>query len=234
MIDFGFLTAWKSKAMALQASCTTDSDSECRDETIALHLKLIAILSILFAGALGIALPLLGKKLMVLKTDGPFFTIVKAFAAGVILATGFVHILPNATAALTDSCLPDFPWQDFPFSGCIAMLAALCTLMVDVLGTEYYEKKQAKEREETQEDIGATPSDAVVNDKDTKNMHVVGIHAHAASHSHILPSGMYDDSIWATFIYVFTACVHMKCWDALISGGESEEHNGFTKHKWFE
>ena len=150
--------------MVLQASCSSESNSDCRDETMAFHLKMIAILSILFAGALGIALPLLGRKLMSLNTDGPYFLLVKAFAAGVILATGFVHILPDASDALTDSCLPDYPWQDFPFSTFIAMLAALGTLMVDVMGTEYYENKHTRKQEVME--IIETPSNDVLDDKD--------------------------------------------------------------------
>jgi zinc transporter 1/2/3 len=194
LIDFGvFWTVWTSKVMALQAGCSSESNSDCRDEDMAFRLKMVAIVSILLAGAFGIALPLLGRRLMALNTDGPCFVLIKAFAAGVILATGFVHILPDATDALTDSCLPDYPWQDFPFSGFIAMMAALGTLMVDVMGTEYYEKKHTREREEevkAEESIDShSPNDAV-DSQDTRNMHVVGVHAHAAAHSHNLESGM--------------------------------------------
>ena len=179
----------------MSISCGSQSDSDCRDAAGALHLKLGAIAGILITGACGVTLPLLGKRLTIFKTDGPYFMVAKAFAAGVILATGFVHMLPDATEALTDSCLPDFPWTKFPFSGCIAMLAALGTLMVDVMGTEYYERKHAKEqfddfnRSRDQQD-GAITEAGTEKDVHPENdqMHIVGIRAHAASHTHEYPS----------------------------------------------
>nr|CAD1827356.1 unnamed protein product [Ananas comosus var. bracteatus] len=65
----------------------------------------------------------------------------KAFAAGVILATGFVHMLHDVEAALTDPCLLRFPWRCFIFSGFVAMAAALATLVLDFLATQFYERK---------------------------------------------------------------------------------------------
>ncbi|KAG8381813.1 hypothetical protein BUALT_Bualt05G0011900 [Buddleja alternifolia] len=122
---------------------TNDEESDgCRDDSYALVLKMIAIAAILIASFCGVSIPLLGKNRRFLQTDSNLFVIVKAFAAGVILATGFVHILPDATSALTDSCLPSFPWLEFPFSGFIAMVAALATLLADSVGTWYYESKQ--------------------------------------------------------------------------------------------
>uniref|UniRef100_A0A6V7QSL8 Uncharacterized protein n=1 Tax=Ananas comosus var. bracteatus TaxID=296719 RepID=A0A6V7QSL8_ANACO len=44
-----------------------------------------------------------------LSTESGFFALAKAFAAGVILATGFVHMLHDSEAALTDPYLPRFP-----------------------------------------------------------------------------------------------------------------------------
>ncbi|KAL2548508.1 zinc transporter 4 precursor [Forsythia ovata] len=79
-------------------------------------LKMVAIAAILVAGVCGVAIPLAGKKRRFLQTDSNLFVAAKAFAAGVILATGFVHMLPDATSALTNSCLPKLPWSKFPFS----------------------------------------------------------------------------------------------------------------------
>jgi zinc transporter 1/2/3 len=122
------------------AGCSLE-DLTCRDKTTALHLKGGGIALILVASALGVAVPLVGRRLQYLKTDGNAFFVCKAFAAGVILATGFVHMLPNAMASLTSSCLPANPWSKYPFAGFIAMLAALGTLMIDFLATEYYERR---------------------------------------------------------------------------------------------
>lgn len=185
--------------------CGKDTDIRCRNEELALHMKTIAIFLILLTSACGVALPLLGRRLKCLRTDGSVFVIAKAFAAGVILATGFVHMLPDAQEALTDECLPETPWLKFPFSGFIAMLAAFFTLLADFVGTQYYERKHLKDKAETLtcnpidegswqeitpalsvEDTNHKKADAVHGDG---HMHIVGIHAHAASHSHSHPHG---------------------------------------------
>uniref|UniRef100_J3MF49 Uncharacterized protein n=1 Tax=Oryza brachyantha TaxID=4533 RepID=J3MF49_ORYBR len=130
-----------------------------------------------------------------------------AFAAGVILATGFVHMLHDAEHALSNPCLPASPWRRFPFPGFVAMLAALATLVVDFVGTHFYERKHREKAEAAaaataQEAAAALLEDgalsgtmATAGDGEGRDggggggdkrdaMHIVGIHAHAAAHRH--------------------------------------------------
>jgi solute carrier family 39 (zinc transporter), member 1/2/3 len=124
---------------------TEESSSDtCRDEFSAFRLKLIAIAVILIFGVVGVTIPLAGRKRR-LRTDGAAFVLAKAVAAGVILATGFVHMLHDAQSALTNTCLPAVPWRRFPFAGFVAMLAALGTLVADFAFTQFYEKKHQEE-----------------------------------------------------------------------------------------
>ncbi|XP_051151286.1 zinc transporter 4, chloroplastic-like [Andrographis paniculata] len=168
----------------------------CRDDSLALLLKLIAIAAILVAGVCGVGIPLVGKRRRFLQTDSNLFVVAKSFAAGVILATGFVHMLPDATTSLTDPCLPTM-WSRFPFSGFISMMAALATLLVDFVGTQYYEKKQLKQNKiartaslDTESEPGVVTAEAagyngkVFGEEEGGMMHIVGIHAHAAHHRH--------------------------------------------------
>ncbi|EEE65900.1 hypothetical protein OsJ_21733 [Oryza sativa Japonica Group] len=181
-----------------------DKDEECRDEAAALRLKMVAVAAILIAGAAGVAIPLVGRRRRGGgggggggASSGGLFVLAKAFAAGVILATGFVHMLHDAEHALSNPCLPHSPWRRFPFPGFVAMLAALATLVVDFVGTHFYERKHRQEEaaaaaEEADdallEDGGALP----VGDGEGRDgrggkrdaMHIVGIHAHAAAHRH--------------------------------------------------
>ncbi|XP_028556159.1 zinc transporter 10 isoform X2 [Dendrobium catenatum] len=159
---------------------------------------MMAVGAILVAGVGGVAIPLVGRKRRILRTDGSLFVLAKAFAAGVILATGFVHMLHDAQTALTDPCLPESPWQRFPFSGFFAMLAALGTLVVDFASTQMYERKHREEQmglkaAASAAAAAATSSDSIIAaapefDEEVGDgedpMHIVGIHAHAASHSH--------------------------------------------------
>jgi solute carrier family 39 (zinc transporter), member 1/2/3 len=119
--------------------------AECRDDAAALRLKAVAMGAILLAGVLGVGLPLAGRKRRALRMDSAAFVAAKAFAAGVILATGFVHMLHDAERALSSSCLPAAPWREFPFPGFVAMSAALATLVLDFLATSFYESKHRDE-----------------------------------------------------------------------------------------
>ncbi|KAH9316276.1 hypothetical protein KI387_024903 [Taxus chinensis] len=113
----------------------------CRNKNVALHLKIGAIGSILTASTIGVCLPIVGRRLSVLRPDNDIFFVIKAFAAGVILATGFVHILPDAFKSLDNECLKgNHALKTFPFAGFIAMMAAVCSLIIDVVATGYYER----------------------------------------------------------------------------------------------
>ncbi|KDP34097.1 hypothetical protein JCGZ_07668 [Jatropha curcas] len=190
-------------------SCESAEVEACRDDSAALLLKLLAISSILLAGAAGVAIPLLGKQRRFLRTDGSLFVAAKAFAAGVILATGFVHMLSGGSEALRNPCLPKYPWSKFPFAGFFAMMAALLTLLVDFVATQYYERKQGLNRTSEEQarvvSIDAGPDSVIVPFVDVKDrggpngkvfgeeegggMHIVGMHAHAAHHRHSHPHG---------------------------------------------
>ena len=186
------------------SDCGVSELELCRDDSAAFHFKLIAIASILTSGVIGIAIPLFGSQRRFLKTDGNLFVAAKAFAAGVILATAFVHMLPDGSNALSDPCLPKFPWSKFPFSGFFAMMASLLTLLVDFVGTQYYERKQGviRSKEEGNRvgsvvdsglESGILPAGdlnvKVFGEEDGGAMHIVGMHAHAGHHRHSHPQG---------------------------------------------
>ncbi|KAF8390871.1 hypothetical protein HHK36_023170 [Tetracentron sinense] len=124
----------------VSGECTCDSGGEERNKSEALKFKLVAIASILVAGAIGVCLPILGKKIPALRPEKDIFFVIKAFAAGVILATGFIHVLPDAFDNLTSPCLSENPWGNFPFTGFVAMMSAIGTLMVDSLATGFYQR----------------------------------------------------------------------------------------------
>uniref|UniRef100_A0A453SCH7 Uncharacterized protein n=1 Tax=Aegilops tauschii subsp. strangulata TaxID=200361 RepID=A0A453SCH7_AEGTS len=202
-------TAWSS-AMAASvsaASCEEGAgdDEECRDEAAALRLKMVAVAAILIAGAVGVAIPLVGRRRRGggggggegASSGGGTFVLAKAFAAGVILATGFVHMMHDAEEKFADPCLPATPWRRFPFPGFIAMLAALGTLVMEFVGTRFYERRHGEEASAAaaaRDDTTALLEDgalagiaaAAVSGDDEKQdaMHIVGMRAHAQAHAH--------------------------------------------------
>jgi len=129
----------------VRAECTCDAEDEDRDKGKAMRYKITALVSILIASAIGVCIPLLGKVIPALSPEKDIFFIIKAFAAGVILATGFIHVLPDAFENLTSPCLKEHPWGDFPFTGFVAMCTAMGTLMVDTYATAYFQKHHSKE-----------------------------------------------------------------------------------------
>ncbi|XP_057971209.1 fe(2+) transport protein 1-like [Malania oleifera] len=105
-----------------------------------LKLKLIAISSILVTSMIGVCLPIFSRAVPALQPDRDLFVVVKAFASGVILATGYMHVMPDSFNDLTSYCLPEHPWRRFPFTTFVAMLSALATLMLDSFSTSCYQK----------------------------------------------------------------------------------------------
>ncbi|XP_015895245.3 fe(2+) transport protein 1 [Ziziphus jujuba] len=113
----------------------------CHDKTQALKLKLIAIGSILLTSMIGVCLPIFSRSVPALQPDKDLFVLVKAFASGVILATGYMHVLPDSFDCLRSDCLPEYPWKKFPFTTFAAMLSAVATLMLDSFSMSFYKRR---------------------------------------------------------------------------------------------
>uniref|UniRef100_A0A1D1YS20 Zinc transporter 3 n=1 Tax=Anthurium amnicola TaxID=1678845 RepID=A0A1D1YS20_9ARAE len=155
--------------------CTPDEGGGGGDKSTVLKLKVVAIASILAAGLLGVLIPIVGRRLSALQPEKGLFFVIKAFAAGVILATGMIHILPDAFDNLGSPCLSDSPWHNFPFAGFVSMVAALGTLMIDTCATSYYTRSHFGRARPVDEEGGAGGEHA-------GHVHV---HTHAThGHSH--------------------------------------------------
>ncbi|CAA7061282.1 unnamed protein product [Microthlaspi erraticum] len=134
--------------------CKPASDNTCTDKNKALHLKLIAIFTILITSLIGVCLPFFARSVSAFQPDKSLFLIVKSFASGIILSTGFMHVLPDSFAMLSSPCLSDNPWHKFPFTGFVAMLSAVFTLMVDSITTSVFTRSGRKDtRAEARTDV---------------------------------------------------------------------------------
>jgi zinc transporter 1/2/3 len=123
------------------SGCVTDTARAlaCRDSTAASHLKIISTIVILLTSVLGISAPVIlaryfhGKPMY-----DKAILLIKCFAAGVILSTSLVHVLPDAFAALGDCQVASrHPWKDFPFAGLVTLIGALLALFVDITASEH-------------------------------------------------------------------------------------------------
>lgn len=153
---------------------------------VTLLYKIGAIMAILMASALGVSLPIIGKNIPALRPGSALFYLVKAFAAGVILSTGFIHILPDAFEDLTDPTLKDGPWGNFPFTGLAAMVGSLGTLMIDAFATGYYRRLHFGNGGDHHRHGGSGGVD-----EETSGDHAGHVHLHThATHGHAhLPFG---------------------------------------------
>nr|AGU99267.1 zinc transporter [Ipomoea batatas] len=87
------------------AACYAEAlKSQSNEKGEALKYKLGSIASIVVAGAIGVSLPFLGKKIPALSPENDLFVMMKAFAAGVILATGGLLILPQTHLRVWSPC----------------------------------------------------------------------------------------------------------------------------------
>jgi len=148
------------------ADCEAESANPCNNKKKALPLKVIAIFAILFSSIIGVTLPLVTRSIPALSPENDLFIIVKCFAAGIILGTGFMHVLPDSFDMLRSDCLNEKPWHEFPFSGLVAMFSAIITMMVDSLATSFYTKKSRTDiipAESSSAGGGDQEMDAVVN-----------------------------------------------------------------------
>lgn len=156
-------------------SCSSEEDL-CFNKELSLKWRIAALFTILTTSAIGVCFPVIGKRLKALRPERDAFLVIKCFAAGVILATGFVHVLPDAFTSLTSSCLSDNPWAIFPFAGFTSMVGALVTLLLDFTASAYYRKRGQK----------YLATAAIISEDPNSNLAESGnrIHSHAHSHSH--------------------------------------------------
>ncbi|WJX68645.1 hypothetical protein P8452_52993 [Trifolium repens] len=163
-------------------TCETKQTKGNNENNEAFHYKLGSIASVLVCGALGVSLPLLSKRIPILSPKNDIFFMIKAFAAGVILATGFIHILPEAFESLNSPCLKEKPWGDFPFAGLVAMLSSIATLMVDSFASSYYQRRHFNSSKQVPHE-----------DEEKGDEHVGHIHVHThATHGHTHGSTSHD------------------------------------------
>ncbi|EYU40848.1 hypothetical protein ABFS82_05G078900 [Erythranthe guttata] len=141
IIFFILLSNFSVQVLSVVEDCGAEEDDGCTNKKAALPLKIIAIITILISSMIGVCLPLVTQSIPALSPERSLFVIVKAFAAGIILATGFMHVLPDSFDMLSSTCLKENPWHKFPFTGFVAMLSAIITLIIDSMATSVYSKK---------------------------------------------------------------------------------------------
>ncbi|KAI5476566.1 zip-like iron-zinc transporter [Pseudohyphozyma bogoriensis] len=132
------------------------SDDPCGPSPVSrLGLRVGAIFIILVTSTFGTLFPIASKRIPLLRrtVPGVVFEFAKFFGSGVILATGFIHLLEPAAddelgpANLVSAggCLPDAWGAEYPYAFAIALASLFTTFVIQIVafrvGTEYLERK---------------------------------------------------------------------------------------------
>lgn len=162
--------------------CQSKSNYSCIDKNKALDLKLLSIFSILITSLIGVCLPFFARSIPAFQPEKSHFLIVKSFASGIILSTGFMHVLPDSFEMLSSPCLNDNPWHKFPFAGFVAMMSAVFTLMVDSITTSVFTKSG---RKDLRADVASV---------ETPDQEIGHVQVHGHVHSHTLPHNLHGEN----------------------------------------
>ncbi|KAL4398835.1 zinc ion transmembrane transporter [Malassezia pachydermatis] len=122
-------------------------DERCSGETNDVgHLgtRIGALFVILVTSAIFTLFPIVTKRVPRLAIPGPIYDFAKYFGSGVIIATGFVHLLEPATDELSAPCLND-NFQNYPMAYAFCLISMMCLFVGEFFayrfGTLLLEKK---------------------------------------------------------------------------------------------
>uniref|UniRef100_A0A6B2LCE1 Zinc/iron permease n=1 Tax=Arcella intermedia TaxID=1963864 RepID=A0A6B2LCE1_9EUKA len=114
-----------------------------------------AIFIILGASLFGVFAPIVIKIFRLESLDFAI-TLGKFFGAGVITATGFIHVFPAAVTALSDPCLPEFFTEYSASAGFFALVAVLLSHLIQFLAEGKF--LQAFGEKDSEEEGASVPS----------------------------------------------------------------------------
>ncbi|CAF4553454.1 unnamed protein product [Rotaria sp. Silwood1] len=125
-----------STPSTIQSECFLTDEEIKKSYNLTLHIISIFVLLIVsFAGA---SISVASTRVKFLHINPIIINIGKFFGSGVVLATGFIHILPDAMEALSDPCLPD-SWNVYgAYAGLFAMLAVLAMQLIEFLAHQRF------------------------------------------------------------------------------------------------
>ncbi|KAK9381043.1 Zinc/iron permease [Kockiozyma suomiensis] len=113
-------------------------------EHYVLHRRITSIFAVLVVSAIAVFSPLLLQQYVKAgakseKTTKKVLMILKQFGAGVIVATAFVHLLPDAFDAFQDPCIGELKFDAWP--GFLAMTGVMITFLVENVGHRIVSEK---------------------------------------------------------------------------------------------
>lgn len=121
------LAAEAYAGLAKREQCSTSNEFDGRE-----GLRVGALFVIMASSALGAFFPIMASNYSAVSLPDWCFFVAKFFGSGVIIATGFVHLLQPANEALTDPCLTG-TFQDYPWAFGICLMSLYAIFLVEIV-----------------------------------------------------------------------------------------------------
>ncbi|KAI8889315.1 Zinc/iron permease [Backusella circina FSU 941] len=174
---------------AAQEVADSDTADECSSQPIEdynMGLRVGALFIILVTSALGVFVPMILHRISPYKQGDIrdwILTFGKFFGTGVILATAFVHMLPDALENFSSPCLTD-GWLSYgAFAGVFCMIASFALQLLEIVTVTHLKNLSKKKQEAIECELGDAGHE--IDEKtlsQNKNGHIMdhGGHCHSA------------------------------------------------------
>lgn len=102
--------------------------------------RISAVFVVLVGSGLGSMFPVLSSRYSFIRMPWWCFFIAKYFGSGVIVATGFIHLLEPASDSLGSDCLHG-TWQLYPWAFGICLITLFAMFLMELLSFHFVERK---------------------------------------------------------------------------------------------
>ncbi|KAH3681380.1 hypothetical protein WICPIJ_007649 [Wickerhamomyces pijperi] len=128
----------------LKRDSDSDSDSivQCATENTFqgnTSLRILSIFMILISSSFGTFFPLLASRFSFVRLPDFCWFFAKFFGSGVIIATGFMHLLQPASEALSNDCLGD-SWTGYPWAFAICLISLFVLFFTEIIAHYFVAK----------------------------------------------------------------------------------------------
>lgn len=103
------------------------------------HLRILAVFMILISSSFGTFFPLLASRFSFVRLPDFCWFFAKFFGSGVIIATGFMHLLQPANEALSNDCLGD-GWTGYPWAFGICLISLFVLFFTEIIAHHFVAK----------------------------------------------------------------------------------------------
>ncbi|ORX75485.1 Zinc/iron permease [Basidiobolus meristosporus CBS 931.73] len=145
----------------------------------------IGSVAVLLTSIVGVFLPFFLIKVFKIGVDSFPINLGRHFGTGVVISTGFVHMMPEAIISLTHVCQSDFFHQYPPLAGAIAMCAALINQLLEYLVSDMTEKSCSTNEEKAVEYAHVSHHNNTQPNPHGHGYSHGGIHSHSAAPAEI-------------------------------------------------